>query len=52
MKKKGQLLGSDTLVPWLIGIGVLIVVVMFYVILNDKGLSWISRLKDFWGFGR
>ena len=51
MKKKGEL-GFDTLIPWILMIGVLIVIFGLYLVLNDKGNSALEAFKSFWRFGR
>jgi len=49
--KKGELV-FDELVPWIIALGVLILLVVLYSILNDKGNSAIEYFKNLWRFGR
>lgn len=50
MKKKGEL-AFDTLIPWLIAAGILVLTVIIYLSLNDKGTSAINYLKNLWRFG-
>lgn len=50
MEKRGQL-GFGELVPWIIGIGVLVLMIILYIAFNDKGTSIIDFLKNMWRFG-
>ncbi len=50
MKKKGQL--WDTLIPWIIGIAVLILVILIYVLLDERGRGAIEFFKNLLRFGR
>ncbi len=50
MDKRGQL-GFGELVPWIIAIGVLVLMVILYAAFNDKGSSIIDFLKNMWRFG-
>lgn len=49
MDKKGQM--WDNLVPWIIGIFVLIVIVGIYMVASGKGLGAIEYLKNLLRFG-
>jgi hypothetical protein len=42
----------DELLPWIIGIGVLVLIVSIYVILTGKAEDSINFLKDIFRFGR
>lgn len=42
--KRGQV--WETLIPWIIGIGVLILMIILYLTLNGKGEGAISYLKN------
>ena len=42
--KKGQT--WETLVPWIIGILILFVVIVYYAILKDKGIGALEFLKN------
>ena len=50
LKKEGQV--WDTIIPWIIGIGILIIGLIVYGILFDKGSGIISYLKDLMRFGK
>lgn len=50
MHKKGVV--WDTLIPWIIGIGILIFGFILYQILYGKGGGIVSYVKDFLRFGR
>ncbi len=45
MKKRGQLVWQE-LAPWIIGVGVLVLVVILYLTLSEKGQGAIQFLKD------
>ncbi|MDP4039383.1 MAG: hypothetical protein Q8P57_02280 [Candidatus Pacearchaeota archaeon] len=49
--KKGELT-FEVLIPWLIGIGVLILMIALYFILNGKGVSAADYFKNLWRFGK
>ena len=51
MRKRGQL-EWDALIPWLIGIGVLILVLILYFGLSGKGQAALTYLKSLLRFGR
>lgn len=51
MKKKGELT-FDELIPWIIMLGVLIVVLILYFVLNGKGNAALEYFKNIWRFGR
>lgn len=51
MKKKGGELAFDTLIPWLISLGVLIFTAILYFTLSDKGNSILDYLRNIWRFG-
>jgi len=42
--KKGEL-AFDSLIPWIVGLGVLILVLLVYLGLKDKGVGAIEYLK-------
>lgn len=44
MKRKGEL-AFDSLIPWIIGIGVLVLVLVIFLGLKDKGVGAIDYLK-------
>jgi len=48
--KKGQLVW-DELIPWIIGIGVLVLGFVLYFILSGKGAGLIDYLKNIFRFG-
>lgn len=48
--KKGQI--WQTLIPWIIGIAVLILVVIVFLILSGKGQGAIEYFKNLVRFGR
>ena len=48
--KKGQIWG--TLIPWMIGLAVLVLVVILFVILSGKGYGAIEYIKNILRFGR
>ena len=49
--KKGELT-FDTLIPWIIAIGLLFLVLLSYLVLSGKGTSALTYLKDLFRFGR
>ena len=49
--KKGEITW-DTLIPWIIGIGVLILVLVIFYILYGKGQGAIEFFKNLLRFGR
>jgi len=51
MTNKRGALEWDTLIPWLIGIGVLILMVILYLILKGKGVNAIDYIKNLLRFG-
>jgi len=48
--KKGQI--WQTLIPWIIGVAVLVSVIILYVILSGKGTGAIEYIKNLMRFGR
>ena len=50
-EKRGQL-AWDTLIPWIIALGVLILILMLYLGLSDKGKGLLEYLKNLLRFGR
>src|SRR3989338_699014 len=48
-KKRGQLVW-DNLIPWIIGIAVLVLMFVLYFILSGKGQSAITFLKNLFRF--
>ena len=51
MNRRGQLVW-DQLIPWLIAIGVLILIVILYFILTEKANSAIDFFKNLIQFGK
>ncbi len=51
MPKKGQLVW-DQLIPWLIGLGVLILAIALIIILSGKGSNALEYFKTLFRFGR
>jgi len=49
LRKKGMI--WDTLLPWLIGVGVLILMFVAYFILTGKGNGIIDYIKNIFRFG-
>lgn len=49
MEKRGQLIWQE-LAPWIIGIGVLVLSLILYMILTDKGTGLIGYLKNLFRF--
>jgi len=50
MARKGELT-FDTLIPWIISIGVLVAVGILFFVLKGKGFSALDYLKNLWRFG-
>jgi hypothetical protein len=50
-EKKGDL-EFDTLIPWMIGIGVLVLMGVLYFTISGKGSSAWDAIKNIWRFGR
>lgn len=48
-RKKGMI--WDTLLPWLIGVGVLVLMFVAYFILTGKGNGIIDYIKNIFRFG-
>jgi len=48
--KKGQV-GFNELIPWIIALGVFALVIVLYVVFNNKGNGLIDFLKNMWRFG-
>lgn len=48
--KKGQI--WETLVPWIIGVAVLVIVLVIFTILSGKGQGAIEYFKNLVRFGR
>ena len=48
--KKGQMF--DTLLPWIIGLVVLVIILGFYFFFSKNGLSAIEYIKNLFRFGR
>ncbi len=42
----------ETLIPWMIGIAVLIFVLILYMIISGRGTRAINYFKDVFRFGR
>ncbi len=51
MKKKGELV-FDELIPWIIALGVLVLVLILYFVLSGKGTAALEFFKNMWRFGR
>lgn len=51
MNKKGEI-EFDTLMPWIIAIGVLVLMAGVYWVVSGKGSDSINFLKDLFRFGR
>tara|TARA_Y100000310_G_C20458258_1_gene704103 strand:- start:358 stop:525 length:168 start_codon:yes stop_codon:yes gene_type:complete len=49
--KRGEI-GFDTLIPWLIGLGVLVLMGALFFIISGKGGSAWEAFKNVWRFGR
>jgi len=49
-KKRGQM--WDTLVPWIIGLAVLVLIIFLFVIFKGKGEGAIEFFKNLMRFGR
>lgn len=50
MAKKGELV-FDEMIPWIITIGVIIMVLILYFVLKGKGDNALSFFKQLWRFG-
>ena len=48
--KKGQI--WDTLIPWIIGAGVLVLVIILYIVLRGKGSGALEYIKNIIRFGK
>lgn len=48
-KKRGQM--WDTMIPWFIGVVVVVLVFTLYMVFNNKGTGLIQFLKDLFRFG-
>jgi len=48
--KKGQI--WQTLIPWIIGVAVLVLILILYVILSGKGTGAIEYFKNLVRFGK
>lgn len=42
----------ETLIPWMIGIAVLVLVLILYFILKNKGVNALDYIKNLLRFGR
>jgi hypothetical protein len=51
IKKRGELTW-DTLAPWVISLGVLILALIIYGLLSGKGTGALDYFKQFWRFGK
>jgi len=51
IRKRGQLVW-DKLIPWIIAVGVLVLMLFLYFILSEKGGEVIEFLKSLFRFGR
>jgi hypothetical protein len=50
LKKRGQM--WDTLIPWLIALGVLVLILILYGVLTGKGGAAIDYFRTILRFGR
>lgn len=50
-RKRGQLVW-DKLIPWIIALGLLLLMVLLYVILSGKGNEAIEYIQSLFRFGR
>jgi len=50
MKKKGLVWG--TIIPWLIALGVLVLMIILYIALTNKGQNALDFIKNLIRFGR
>jgi len=50
LNKSGQI--WETLIPWVIGIGVLILALLLFLMLSGKGIGALEFLKNLVRFGR
>ena len=41
----------ETLMPWLIGVAVLVIIIIFAFILKDELLHYAGKIKDFFRLG-
>ncbi len=48
--RRAQLAWQE-LIPWIIGLGVLILATTLYLILSDKGTGAIEYVRNAWGSG-
>ncbi len=51
MAKKGELT-TDNLVPWIITLGVIVLLFVLYSVLSGKGNNALGWLKQIWRFGK
>ena len=49
MEKRGQIPWS-TLIPWIIAIAVLVVSIIFFMVLREKGTGALEYFKNLWRF--
>lgn len=49
INKKGQI--WQTLIPWMIGLGVLVLIIVIFLILSGKGSGAITYLRNLMRFG-
>ncbi|MEM4259172.1 MAG: hypothetical protein QXS38_00195 [Candidatus Pacearchaeota archaeon] len=47
--KKGQI--WQTLIPWIIGVAVLVLIIIIFMILSGKGQGAITYIKNIFRFG-
>ena len=50
MDKKGDV-EFDELIPWIIVIGVIVLMFILYLIFKDKGTNALDWLRQIWRFG-
>ncbi|MBU0466553.1 MAG: hypothetical protein KJ718_06495 [Nanoarchaeota archaeon] len=49
--KRGSVIW-DNLLPWIIGFGVFVLVIILYIVLTEKGQAAIDYLETLFRFGR
>ena len=51
MKKRGELTW-DTLIPWILAVGVLVIIVILYFALRGSGVNMLTYVKNLLRFGK
>ena len=51
MKRRGELI-FDEMIPWIIVIGVLVAIGIFFLVVSGKGEAAIEFFRNLWRFGR